>query len=248
MTKVEYVSDAKYTYQVHTLRGIIHTSNVVYCTNGFAGHLLPELRGRLYPYRGTMTVQDIKRPIRDPEVSWNFQHKPLYDPETKSIKTGLYYLQQNPLSGYFFIGGELQTAETCLLSDDTDLSAISVQNLQQTLTKIFNEKSDSQLISSWSGIMGFTADYLPLVGKLPATVTKRDGDGEWIGAGFNGMGMCMCWRSGEAIAKKIYGIDVSDWLPEAYEVSEERLNTTLTVEHSVEKMDYLLLHKETINS
>jgi glycine/D-amino acid oxidase-like deaminating enzyme len=244
VAKVEYTPEAEHPYQIYTSRGVIGASKVVYCTNGYTGYLLPELRGRLFPYRGNMTVQDIKRPVQNPEFSWNFHHKPVYDPKNESIITGSYYMQQNHQSGYFFLGGETQTAQTCLIADDTSYTPVAVENLQKTLIKFFDEQTESRLISAWSGIMGFTADHCPLVGKLPSSITKRAGDGEWIAAGYNGMGMSMCWRAGEAIAKQIHGIDVSDWFPEAFEVSEERLGKSLTLDKSVQSMQYLL-HRDT---
>jgi glycine/D-amino acid oxidase-like deaminating enzyme len=123
------------------------------------------------------------------------------------------------------------------------VSSVSVIHLQEKLLQYFGIKHENKgkLISSWSGIMGFTSDSLPLVGKLPRSVTLRDGDGEWIAAGYNGGGMCLCWRTGEALANMIYGQDVSNWFPGAFEVTDERLEQKLTIESSVRSMEYLLL-------
>jgi hypothetical protein len=42
-----------------------------------------------------------------------------------------------------------------------------------------------------------TADRLPIVGDLPASVTEREvKGGEWVAAGSNGYGMCQAWLSG----------------------------------------------------
>jgi hypothetical protein len=68
----------------------------------------------------------------------------------------------------------------------------------------------------WSGIIGNTPDYLPLVCKLPASITGRgnvDG-GEWIAAGYNGYGMVQCWSCCEAIARMALGEATPDWLPD----------------------------------
>lgn len=79
------------------------------------------------------------------------------------------------------------------------------------------------LISSWTGIMGFSFDSLPLVGNQPESLTNRPDTGEWIAAAFNGYGMANCLLSGEALARMILGEDVSAWFPGAYLVSEDRL-------------------------
>jgi glycine/D-amino acid oxidase-like deaminating enzyme len=251
VNEVQYISssDQSYPYLLQTPRGSIRARQVVYCTNGYTGHLLPELRGRLFPKRATMTVQDLQHqvPNQGDSISWNLQQKPRYDERTDSVINGSYYLQQNARSGYFFFGGEAQNAFTALTPDDSNASPVAVQHLQDTLPEFFGLDADKNnaLISSWSGIMGFTSDSLPLVGKLSNAVTSRGGDGEWIAAGYNGGGMCLCWRTGKAVAKMIYGQDVSDWLPAAYQVSTERLERSLTIERSVRSMEYLLLRKST---
>jgi glycine/D-amino acid oxidase-like deaminating enzyme len=84
---------------------------------------------------------------------------------------------------------------------------------------------------------------MPLVGKLPGQLTGRDGDGEWIAAGFNGGGMCMCWRVGEAVAAMVNGGDPPSWLPDALLLSSERLAYALTVENSLLAASHLLLDK-----
>lgn len=71
--------------------------------------------------------------------------------------------------------------------------------------------------------MGFSFDELPLVGKLPRSLTNRGGDGEWIAAAFNGYGMANCLLSGEALVKMMLGEDVSGCFPGAYLIDEPRL-------------------------
>ena len=43
-------------YTLHTSRGPLRAGNVIYATNGYTGHLLPRLRGRIHPFKGTMPV------------------------------------------------------------------------------------------------------------------------------------------------------------------------------------------------
>jgi glycine/D-amino acid oxidase-like deaminating enzyme len=247
VTEVQYTTseDQSHPYSLQTPRGIVQARHVVYCTNGYSGHLLPQLRGRLFPKRGTMTVQDLGKrvPNQGAKNTWNFHEKPRYDEEIESVVSGYYYLQQNARSGYFFLGGDAQTPFTALTSNDSNVSSVGVQHLQDVLPTFFGLNSDSsdKLISSWSGIMGYTADSLPLVGNIPRSVTSREGDGEWIAAGFNGMGMTLCWRAGETLAGMINGQDVSESLPAAFGISDGRMKQTLTVERSIEHMGYLLI-------
>ena len=79
-----------------------------------------------------------------------------------------------------------------------------------------------------------TADFLPLVGRLPDFITDSTSQNvssgsQWIAAGFNGYGMPQCWGAGEAVAKLILGGDqgrqeVFEWLPDLFEVTKERFD------------------------
>jgi glycine/D-amino acid oxidase-like deaminating enzyme len=80
----------------------------------------------------------------------------------------------------------------------------------------------SRVKALWTGTMGFTADMLPLVGRVPSTLTGRDlssactnqaksedtempGPAEWISVGFNGSGMCLTWLCGVATGLMVLG-------------------------------------------
>jgi glycine/D-amino acid oxidase-like deaminating enzyme len=162
------------------------------------------------------------------ELSWSFSNPPNFDPQTGVLEAGLYYSNQNPKSGDIFIGGEKVPIDEIIVSDDSTVNEISKENISTVLPRFFAkgwaESEKPEIRKVWSGIMGFTADHLPLVGKLPVSVTGRgEQGGEWIAAGFNGYGMAQCWSSGEAVAKMMLGEDVSDFLPNSYLATEERL-------------------------
>jgi glycine/D-amino acid oxidase-like deaminating enzyme len=254
VTKVKYdpTEDQQRPYVVSTSRGDLRAIRVVYCTNGYTGRLVPGIKGRLFPYRGTMTVQKLANvPNRGSRYTWNLHHPPRYDSKLERVLDGEYYLQQNPKSGYLFFGGGLHTAETTFTTDDSVLETASVDNTRRVLPRYFveSQNSESELISAWSGIMGFTGDGFPLVGKLPGYLSENpnDGENEWIAAGFNGMGMCQGWRSGEAVANMILGQDVSDWLPSSFEISKERFDGPLTIDTSIKSMEFYLLQNDGTN-
>ncbi|KAJ6111340.1 hypothetical protein N7523_007401 [Penicillium sp. IBT 18751x] len=226
-----------YPYTIRTPRGPLRAGNVVYCTNGHTGHLLPKLRGCVHPFKGTMTVQDpgTSVPNRGASTSWGFHYPERYDPATGICGYGLYYLGQNVTSGYFYFGGEEARMDETISADDSFVGEHSVTHLQAVLPQFFGKAASQpwKLVSSWSGIMGFSSDGLPLVGRLSTTLTGRTGTGEWIAAAFNGYGMANCLMCGEALALAILGEDVSDWLPEAYGLGDERLRETLTPPEAV---------------
>ncbi|KAL4745059.1 hypothetical protein BDW72DRAFT_66941 [Aspergillus terricola var. indicus] len=244
ITAVEYnpTVDHKYPYALRTTRGVVRASQVVYCTNAYTGHLLPTLRGPLFPLRGTMTVQDLgaESENRGSTTSWAIHYKPYHDAEDDTYADGLIYGMQNVHTGAYFFGGEKATAADMLSADDSTLSPSSIRFLQQSLLSLFGRESKnvegSRLISTWSGAMCFSSDEMPLVGRLPSSVSGNAGDGEWICAAYSGYGMPIAWLAGESLGAMVLGLPPDDLLPEAYLISEERLNKQLTTERSIERV------------
>ena len=231
VTAVSHSSDAPdgYPYVVSTPRGSVRAQKVIHATNGYAGHLLPTLRGKIFPLRGTMSTQKATSQFGQygTERAWSFCHSGKYDKDTGEFETGLYYSNQNPKTGDIFIGGEKVKLDEIIVSDDSKVSAVSRENISTVLPKFFEKGwqpgERPEVRKVWSGIMGFTGDHLPLVGCLPQSVTGR-GDQEYICAAFNGYGMPQCWSSGEAVAMIALGEPKPEWLPEVYLPSEQRLN------------------------
>ncbi|KAL0944560.1 uncharacterized protein CTRU02_202447 [Colletotrichum truncatum] len=242
-------TDSKYKYKVQTSRGTIRAAKVVYATNAHTSHLLPKIRGLLYPFKESMTVQDLNHevPNRGNTTTWSVHGKPTYNATTKRTEMGTLYLQQNALSGYSFFGGGYANAVEAITPDDSTLAAETTPYFQRQLSRLFGQKHMDRnlLIGEWTGIQGFTADETPLVGPLPQSLTERGGEGEWIGAGYNGGGMAWCWMVGKALAGMMRGEDVSGWFPEILIPSEERLTSSLTVENSVESMQDLFAYDST---
>lgn len=227
-------------YIVTTPRGPVRAARVVYCTNGYTGHLLPLLRGKIYPFRGHVTTQAVpgRFPSEGHARSWSLMQPARLDPGSGEYHFGLYYLQQNARTKDLFVGAENQTVEECLCGDDSFVSEASARDLPTVLPRMFRAaggdgddgKEKPTLRAIWSGVMGMTADGLPLVGRLPGSATGRgtgrggQGEGqEWIAAGFQGYGMDKCWLTGEALVDMMAGRDVGGWFPSAYVVTEERI-------------------------
>ncbi|KAG8672002.1 hypothetical protein FPOAC1_005261 [Fusarium poae] len=193
-------------------------------------------------YPGTMSVQKPGPELANvgASKSWSLSHKATLDIRSGLYTTGLYYLQQNALTGRIWIGNETAYMPDILTADDTYVPEAAVQALSSILPKMFlngwGSESTSKIESIWSGIQGHTADGLPVVGQVPASVTGTEDDqGQWIAAGFNGYGMDKCWLTGEALVKMMLDEDVSDWFPQCYRITEDRLQSQLTAEATVEK-------------
>ncbi|KAF2994100.1 hypothetical protein E8E14_001955 [Neopestalotiopsis sp. 37M] len=219
-------------YTLETPRGNLKARHVSHNTNGYTSHLLPELRGPLFPLKGTMTVQDLSSilPNRGDEASWAIHYNPVADPETGDYADGLCYMAQSAKTGLFYFGGEKCPPTDMISGDDTFVSESSQKFLEETLLKFFgkHEKSEARTQSVWSGIMCFSCDGLPVCGRLPQSVTKRTGRGEWIAAAYGGYGMPNALLAGENLGNLILGKELDPGFPEAYLLTESRLTTTLS--------------------
>jgi glycine/D-amino acid oxidase-like deaminating enzyme len=237
-TSITYSPTASPThpYTITTPRGPIHATHLVHATNGYTGHLLPALRGKIHPLRGTMSVQKSTAAFGQHGTTraWSITGPPRIDPATGYFDAGLYYSNQNPKTHDIFIGGEVVRPDAIFVADDTEVRPEAEENIRGVLPRYFEEgwgkgtgegNERPEVRKVWSGIMGFTSDGRPLVGKLDGATTGRDGKSEWVAAGFNGYGMPQCWGVGEAVAKMLLGQEeeVREWLPECYLVSQERL-------------------------
>ncbi|KAJ5784980.1 uncharacterized protein N7503_010192 [Penicillium pulvis] len=223
-------------YLLQTPRGSIRAHHVIHCTNGHAGHLIPGLVGKLWPVRGTMSRQKLgpSFPRLGDQFSWSYRSKPSMDSSTGIIDIGLYYAQQNVQTGDLWIGGEVQKIDDMLSADDSVISEHAKSNLCSVVPKILQGSEPVEPISVWSGIMGFTADGLPMVGQLPAAFTKRAGGGEWIAGGYNGHGMDKAWSCGEAVARMVLGEQPPSWMPKSFLLDEERTKLIIAQdEHSL---------------
>ncbi|KAK0262201.1 hypothetical protein LTS09_003626 [Friedmanniomyces endolithicus] len=202
-------------YVVKTSRGKIRASHVVYCTNGFTSHLLPSLRDPLFPNHGA-------------DRSWSLLSTPHVDEKSGVRSASLYYLTQDTDTGYMMLGGEYEKPEDLVCSDDSKVNIRSAEEIVKVLPRHFETSGPPQVKSLWSGIMGFSRDGIPVIGRLPEEVTGRREDGEWVAAGFNGYGTGYCYSCGLAIAQMLLGKDVSGWVPSALMITKERLQGSLS--------------------
>jgi glycine/D-amino acid oxidase-like deaminating enzyme len=215
-----------YPYLIATPRGTINARHIVHATNGHVGHLVPRMRGKIFPLRGQMTVQASERCKSNlgADRSWLLSHGKGFD-----------YMTRNVHTGDFFLGGGVLQGGNGGLDDvgnpaDNKENFLSICHLSGVLSRIMRSANASgedsgdeespRLKASWSGVIALSCDMKPWVGKLPSGISRREvkfneslSSGEWIAAGYTGSGMVYCWRSGEAIAAMIRGEELADWFP-----------------------------------
>ncbi|KAJ5108063.1 hypothetical protein N7456_004738 [Penicillium angulare] len=224
-------------YKVETNRGTIFARHVIHCTNAHVGHLVPGLRGRIFPVRGQMSAQTPgeRFPLQGSKQSWLFNYHRGFD-----------YLTQLPggqmMLGGGFAQGELGGIAELGISRDHEMSVYIDIHLSGALRAVFGRESwgrveGEQVQAMWTGNMAFSSDGFPWVGRLPESLTHRtsqdnNAGSEWVCAAFGGEGMVQCWQSGKALATllamqdKELGATIDDdlsWFPEQLLVSDERI-------------------------
>ncbi|KAL8365578.1 hypothetical protein RB595_004408 [Gaeumannomyces hyphopodioides] len=232
--------DADFPYLVTTPRGAIRARHVVHATNAYAGHLVPGLRGKATGVLAHMSAQrpGVDFPRRGGDLSWGL----VYGGQAFD------YVTQRPDGGG---GGELmvgggftrsakQGGDMVGVYDDSRLDALTAAHLEGIMPAVFrphwgaDEGGGPRVKSVWSGVLAFTADFLPLAGRLDERTTgrkvpARKGDGrtpsggsaadgpgkratppspgEWISAGYCGEGMIWAWLSGTAVGIMLSGCE-----------------------------------------
>ncbi|KAL2808275.1 FAD dependent oxidoreductase-domain-containing protein [Aspergillus granulosus] len=234
-------------YLVHTTRGPISARHVIHCTNAHASHLIPGLRGRIYPIRGQMSAQHPgdKFPFHGTEHSWIFNYERGFDYLTQ--------LTESDTGKMMMFGGGFAQGEQGGLADlgiaaDSELSLYADIHLSGALSAVFGRENwgnvpQPSVESMWTGNMCFSADGFPWVGRLPGSLTRRRGGlggSEWISAAFSGEGMVMAWFCGKAVGKMLL-LDENDltesestdldWLPAQMLITDQRIEKAVLPRH-----------------
>ncbi|KAI0133468.1 FAD dependent oxidoreductase [Xylariales sp. AK1849] len=213
-------------WKVQTTRGDIVARKLIIATNGYTAHLLKTFQGIIVPCRGHVTAQ---RPGQ------NMPHEGL--PVTYSFvyDKGYEYMIPRPagtrFEGDIIIGGGLARALDGGVfeygtTDDTVFDETIEEVLYQSLPRYFGDSwgadhVEGRIRKQWNGIMGYSPDGLPFVGKMPNM------ENLWISCSFQGHGMVLCWMCARALVSMIQGHDdeeLQQWFPDIFRVTEERLN------------------------
>lgn len=200
MTAVNSVKAAQsalqegFRYELQTSEGPISADTVIFATNGYTAHLLPQMQGKIVPLRGQVTAQKPGPKLRELRPhSLDTTYSFIYG-------TGYEYMIPRPFlpfvpasgAGDIIIGGGIARLPNEGLSefgntDDTELNLQNSAYLRETLKTYFAEnwgddEPKERVKKEWTGVMGITGDGVPYVGEVPGM------KGCWISAGFNGHG------------------------------------------------------------
>lgn len=220
---------SRYPYVLSTSRGQILARHVVHATNAFASHLVPGLRGKASGALCHMTAQRPGQdfPGEDGKRSWSVIFNQGFDYITKRPNVSEKQGGELMVGGGFFQSGK-QGMDMFGDYDDSKTDAMTMMHLEGVMPTVFNwgaEAPGRRIIKAWSGIVGFSGDMMPLVGRLDPRLTKRkvasrNGEivgksdkvkpGEWIAAYFCGDGMVWAWGCGTAVGIMLAGSEEDD--------------------------------------
>jgi sarcosine oxidase subunit beta len=179
----------------------VHADEVVLATNSYTPLVLRQLpQGAIVPARGQILATEPVAPILP--LAWGNN----FDKE---------YGRQVP-GGPIICGGfrRLDDQEGLgLYEERVTLPVLS--GIGKRLTGLFPALAGVKVVRAWAGIMGFTPDGLPLIGRTKIM------DGLTIVAGFNGGGFSWGAINGKIIADELtgknHGFDLSFFRPDRFE-------------------------------
>ncbi|KAF3906661.1 hypothetical protein ABW20_dc0109789 [Dactylellina cionopaga] len=192
-------------HRVHTSRGALTAPIVIHATNAFASHLVPAMRDVIYPVRAQMSALEPPKSLISKPLTHTYG---LVDGERIKAE---YLVQEDTRTdgtgGAFLLGGGRKFAKDqgVGVTDDSNVDPEVGNYLRSSIGKYFDDEcgyptADKMCDAKymWSGIMGFSADERPWVGKVPGT------EGQYILAGFEGHGMAYTTGSAQALAQILH--------------------------------------------
>lgn len=178
----------------------VEAGEVLLATNAYTPLLLRQLpQGSIVPARGQILATEPVAPILPMAFGNNFDKE---------------YGRQAP-AGPVICGGFRRLDEQeglGLYEERVTLPVIS--GIGKRLVQLFPVLSTVRVMRCWAGIMGFTPDGLPLIGRSSIL------DGLTIAAGFNGGGFAWGAATGKIIADELtgknHGFDLSYFRPDRF--------------------------------
>lgn len=163
--------------------GDVLAERVVFALNAYAPRLLPPLAGAIRPVRGQM----------------------MSTAPGERFLTGVWYLvdgfeyARQLADGTFLVGGKREVAVDVEVGYLETPTATIQGALERYLDEVFPRLAGRPVRHRWAGTMGFTEDFLPIIGEVPGL------PGAVSAAGFSGHGMSLGFAAGRYLARRVWG-------------------------------------------
>jgi len=228
------------------------------------------MRGKVFPLRGTMTAQRPGIGLPTDAVG-SRAHVFNYPTPGFDYLTQLPRRKGKSEGGELLFGGGMVQAGRLVLSeigvaDDSRYHLGIASHVQGALPEYFGRRNwgaesvdvpreveeeenspwgQGRVKGVWAGILGFSADLQPWVGRVPPVISGRSAPrslptkasdisvarplaapGEWASTGYSGEGMVHAWLCAHALALMVLGVEseegVHTWFPDEYRLTEKR--------------------------
>ncbi|KAJ6440289.1 hypothetical protein O9K51_06079 [Purpureocillium lavendulum] len=271
-TPVEHLQRCGSSWIVHTSRGQVCTKDVLLASNAYTSYLLPKMTGLIVPVRGQVCA--LEPPAGAKQLAHSYVWLEASDeylihrgPEDTQVKgnerngTRSSPPPRRPIDRSLVLGGQRLAApgwEEGISRDDTISPIISRalhRSLAHTVKLLPGDADDPEELRAayeWTGIMGYSRDQHPWVGRVPPSLVSRsssgndgdsdaesEGQGLWISAGYTGHGMPVAARCGIAVAEMILGKEGGVQLPRAWTPSADRAERASEMDMPRTKEDML---------
>ncbi|KAF1957868.1 FAD dependent oxidoreductase [Byssothecium circinans] len=237
-TPVTEITSEGNKHTLHTPRGTITSSTIILATNAYTSALLPHFADLIVPVRGEMSA------LFPPEESTILPNSHGMVAALGQSANNDDYLIQRPFSGvpnpagHLMFGGGRGAGKlpTVGVSDDSVIDEDTAAYLRGALLKVLKLDGKTEGLKElkaskiWTGIMGYSRDDHPWVGKVPQK------EGLWLVGGYTGHGMpnaTLCGKAvvdmvlaeleGKDVEKVQLGMVEKGDMPKSYLISEERI-------------------------
>ncbi|KAH8885263.1 FAD dependent oxidoreductase [Thozetella sp. PMI_491] len=205
---------------ITTDRGSIKAKKLLLATNGYTARLAPQFKNHIVPVRGICSRIVVPEGRVAPFLpqTYSIRHGPgLYD----------YLIPRN--DGSIIVGGAKPNfwsdpSHWYNVSDDSKLIEPALSHFDNLMQRTFIgwENSGAYPDKIWTGIMGFSSDFMPYVGEVP------EKPGQMVLAGFSGHGMPLILLSAKGIVQMLrHGKSYEETgVPSVFRATKERLEST----------------------
>ncbi|EXJ83390.1 hypothetical protein A1O1_07012 [Capronia coronata CBS 617.96] len=224
MTPVTHVSehplpDGRWLVETEQ-RGSIKAKKVLLATNAYTADIAPQFKNHIVPVRGICSRIVVPEGKVKPRLT-----------QTYSIRQGpsMFDYLIPRLDGSIVVGGAKPNfwsdpSHWYNVKDDSQLIEPAKPYFDGLMQRTFIGWEDSGAYTDkvWTGIMGYSSDFMPYIGDVPGK------PGQMVMAGFSGHGMPLILLSAKAVVQMLrHGKRFEETgVPEVFRVTKERLDST----------------------
>ncbi|KAF7554442.1 hypothetical protein G7Z17_g2918 [Cylindrodendrum hubeiense] len=204
------------SWSIRTSRGTIQASKVVHTTNAYASHILPEYTKSITPLRGVCAHLESVNGKKTPHLVNTYGIR--FDEINND------YLIPRA-DGSIIVGGarppfwhnKKRYFDNIQDNELVDEATPYFDNYMQRTFRGW-ENSEMKTKKVWTGILGYSFDFMPHIGEVP------DKPGQFIMAGFTGYGMPKILLSSKALATMVLdGVPFEETgLPSPFKTTKQR--------------------------